>query len=148
MNKPIPMSEEEAQKLYGRMVELQERARELDEHLRGVQEQLRALNQTKEAIAHLEKLPTEKETWIPIAPGAYVRGTIKPATSVLLSVGSQVAVEKDPAAVAETLGRHEELLSGVGDQAISELKDVLSEMDTIRDQVSDAAPPAKDDSSS
>jgi prefoldin alpha subunit len=111
--------------------------------LRGVQEQLRALSQTKEALSELEALPSDKETWIPIAPGAYVRGTVKPAASVLLSVGSQVAVEKTPAEVRATLDGHETMLSGVGDEAITELKDVLAEMDVIREQVSSAAPPTK-----
>jgi prefoldin alpha subunit len=130
-----PIDDATAKKLYERMVELQERSRELDEHLRGVQEQLRALEESRAAIQELERLPQAQETWIPVAPGAYVKGTIAPAASVLLSVGANVAVEKSPAAVLETLTGHEHTLEDIGDKVITELKDVLAELDTLRELV-------------
>ncbi len=129
------MDEGAAQQLYERMVTLEERARELDQHLRSIQDQLNTLAQTRDAIKELQELPKATETWIPIAPGAFVRGTISPASSVLLAVGASVAVEKSPEQVKATLQGHEDALSDVADQALSELKQVFADMDTIKAQV-------------
>ena len=96
---------------------------------------MHTLSQTRDAITQLQKLPEATQTWIPIAPGAFVRGTVSPAATVLLAVGAGVAVEKSPEAIMTTLEGHEEALTSVADQALSELKEVFAEMDTIKSKV-------------
>jgi prefoldin alpha subunit len=129
------MDEAAAQQLYEKMVALEEKSRALDQHLRGIQDQLQTLAQTRDTIKELQALPTATETWIPIAPGAYVRGTVSPAATVLLAVGAGVAVEKSPEAVMATLQGHEDALTDVADDALGELKEVFAEMDVIKAQV-------------
>lgn len=136
-NKPAqqPISEDEAKKLYERMMELETGAQATNEQLQALHEQLQHLKQTITTVKELQALTEPKETWVPIAPGAYIKATVHPAASVLLAVGAGTAVEKNPAAVLETLEGHVATLEELADGALQELKESHAEMERIRDLV-------------
>ena len=137
-----PMSEDDAKKLYERMMELETSSHATNEQLQAMHEQLQHLKQTITVLTELQTLTEPKETWIPIAPGAYVKGTVSPAATVLLSVGAGTAVEKNPAEVLKTLAEHVTTLEELADGALAELKEAHTEMETIKERVDGTPMPA------
>jgi prefoldin alpha subunit len=131
------VNEEKAKELYERFLQLQQHTSELEHHFQGMQEQLRSIAQTKEALAQLQALTEPTQTWIPIAPGAYVKGTVDPASSVLLHLGSSAAVEKAPESVIATLDEHQKVLEELSEGAVQELKSAHDELEQIKKQVAE-----------
>ena len=129
------MDETKAQELYARFMELQEQVKNLEDHFQGMQEQLRNIEKTRETILELEKLDGEKETWIPIAPGAYSKATVNPVRTILLHIGANIAVEKEPAEVMKTLNDHKAVLEELSEATIKEIQEVLAEVETIKQTV-------------
>lgn len=130
-----PLAEDEAKKLYERMVELEAGAHATNEQLQALHEQLQHLKQTITTVEELQALTEPKETWVPIAPGAYIKATVHPASTVMLAVGAGTAVEKKPEDVLETLKGHVATLEELADGAIQELKDSHAEMERIKERV-------------
>jgi prefoldin alpha subunit len=129
------MNDDEARTLYERFMQLQEQAQALEQHMQNMQEQLRNLEKTKETVTHLQTLTQPTQTWVPMAPGAYVKAQLQPADTILLNVGASIAVEKEPAAVIQTLDEHAKVLHELQEAALQELQEILAEIETIRNQV-------------
>ena len=129
------MDDSEAQKLYGEFIALQEQAQNLNSHLQQMLEQTQQIETTKKVIAELQAEPGTRQAWIPIAPGAYAKGTIQNPEQLLLNIGSGVAVEKTPQEVLETLDGHKKVLDELSDAAMQELKEISEKIDAIRVQV-------------
>lgn len=136
------MNEEDAKKLYERMMELETASHATNEQLQAIHEQLSHLKQTVTVLTELKDLTEPKETWIPIAPGAYIKGTVNPAATVLLSVGAGTAVEKKPEEVLKTLTEHVATLEELADGALTELKEAHTEMESIKVRVEGTPIPA------
>lgn len=133
--KKAPLNEEEAKKLYERMMELETSSQATNEQLQALHEQLQHLKQTITVITELQTMTEPKETWIPIAPGAYVKGSVNPAATVMLAVGAGTAVEKKPEDVMKTLTEHVATLEELANGALAELKEAHAEMEQIKERV-------------
>ncbi len=129
------MEDERAQELYAKFMQLQQQVQELKGHFEMMQHQLQEIEKTRETITTLSELTTSTETWVPIAPGAYVRATLSAPKTVLINVGANIAVEKKPDDVASTLSDHSGVLEELSDAALAELKQSLAELDRIRAEV-------------
>jgi prefoldin alpha subunit len=135
------LGEEEAKTLYERMVTLEGEAEAHNQQLQAIQEQLRTVRQTIATIEELSSSTRPRETWIPIAPGAFVKGIVEPAQSVLLAVGAGAAVEKPYADVLVTLREHETTLNELAQGAVEELRVAHQAMERIKERVENTTAP-------
>ena len=129
------MKEEEAQKMYFEFLQLQEQAEQLQQHIQTMQEQVRSINQTKHTVKQLQELKQPVESWMQIAPGAFVKATAKPVDSILLNIGSGAAVEKTPEQVLQTLEEHSKTLDELTSAAYKELEEIVAKIESIKDNV-------------
>ena len=135
------MDEEKAQQMYGEFLQLQQEAETLNEHFRAMQEQLATIEKTRQTMKDLQTLQKPSESWVSIAPGAYVKAITQPLGPVLLNIGANVAVEKTPEQVLHTLDEHAKVLNELSDAAIKELQATLERIETIKNAVEQSAPP-------
>jgi prefoldin alpha subunit len=129
------VNDEEAQKAYFEFMELQQQAENLQQHIQQVQEQIRNIHQTRQTISELQKIEASVESWMHIAPGAFIKATAKPVDTILLNIGAGVAVEKKPEQVLETLLQHEVTLEEILASATKEFQETLTKLESIRKKV-------------
>lgn len=129
------MDDQEAQKLYFEFMEMQQQVENLQRHIQQIQEQIRNIHGTRETIKELQRIEAPTESWMQIAPGAFIQATAKPIETILLNIGANVAVEKTPQQVLDTLKDHENTLDEILQAATTEFHETMDKLDAIRKKV-------------
>ena len=107
--------EKELQQKYIQFQMYQQQIEQLSQQLEVLTQRLSELDVSQDALKQLSEIKSGNEILANIAPGVFVKADLKDNSKAIVSVGGEIAVEKDPAEVVKLLEEQKkELEKNVG----------------------------------
>ncbi|MCD6368713.1 MAG: prefoldin subunit alpha [Thermoproteales archaeon] len=128
-------TEKRVRELIERYTLLEEIARQLSERVRLLETIYGEVTTTITTLEELGKTTVPRETLLPIGGAIYLFGEVKRFDKVLLNVGSGVVLEKTPEEALEFLNLQKQEVAKELENSRSRLRQVLMELDKIRELV-------------
>jgi prefoldin alpha subunit len=131
----MPAHEEELRRKAIQFQLLQAHLGELSKKQELVAERLNELSRAKTALEELETVKPGDTVMIPLGGDNFVQGKITDAKSILVSIGSGVAVKKPKQAAAEILDSRVTELDGLLNGLIAEAQAVSAQLARMRTEL-------------
>ncbi len=112
------MSKEELQAKYIELKMLEQQTSQIQQQLLILENQLSMLSRTKQSIEEISAISPGTAAFIPLGQGVFAKGEIKDTKTLLVGVGSNVAV-------AKTVKESNEIV----EKQISEVKSIISQFE-------------------
>jgi prefoldin alpha subunit len=129
-----PKENSKKQELYAELKELDTEIKNLNSQVEKVDDQLQDLNSSKLAVVKFMELSNGDEMRVPLTTGVYVKASLLDVTKIMINVGANIAVEKEPMEVAVILdGQIEELIE-YRQTMVSEMKQLIARIEAIQSQ--------------
>lgn len=126
------------QQLAAEYTMLAQLAEEIQKDIALLQNLLAELDSAITTVKHLKELSGEEEVLIPIASGVYAHGRVEKQTRFLVSIGSNILVERDPEATLKYLEERKKEVKEHLDKRTEDLNRVLARLEEIRRTVAAA----------
>lgn len=107
-------------------------AEEMQKEITLVQNLIAEIDTASRTLKHIGELEEEKEVLIPIASGIYARVTMKKQEKFLVSIGSNVLVEKTLEQTLDFLKNQREELQKHLSRRLEELNRIVARIEEIR----------------
>ncbi|RLE60974.1 MAG: prefoldin subunit alpha [Thermoprotei archaeon] len=107
-------------------------AEEMQKEITLVQNLIAEIDTASRTLKHIGELEEEKEVLIPIASGIYARATMKKQEKFLVSIGSNVLVEKTLEQTLDFLKNQREELQKHLSRRLEELNRIAARIEEIR----------------
>jgi len=121
-----------------KMMELQsinEYLEKLQGQMSKMQENLLELNSISEALASLQNLKGEQSAFLPLASGIFVKGMLKPDSTVMMNVGQGVVVEKNITEAIALIGKQKKNLESIWEKADKQFDELVEKAQSLQKEI-------------
>jgi len=117
-------TEEQIKEKYSQFQYLQQQMEQINEHLQLLNQNVAELDISINAIKEIGKTKIDEEILAPVANGIFIKAQLKDNQKLVVNVGSNVTVEKNPAQVVELLEEQKKQLA----ERIVEAEEVIGQI--------------------
>ncbi|NTV24374.1 MAG: prefoldin subunit alpha [Nanoarchaeota archaeon] len=127
--------QKEKTKVYAELQELDGEVKELNSHLEKLDEQLAEVNASRLAVEQISNVAEGEELRVPLANGVYIKAKLFDPKHIMINVGADVTVEKEPTEVIEILDSQITELAAYRERILESMKAIISRVEEIQRQI-------------
>jgi len=131
----MSVSEKKKQELYLELKSLDEEIKTLNMHLDNIDAQLAELNSSKEIVNKISELKKGEEIRMPITSGIYVKAKLDDTSKLMVNVGGNVTVEKEPKEVTKILDSQLQELAKYRENIVDQMKVFIIRIEEIQKEI-------------
>lgn len=132
--------ENKAQEVYMEFQVLEQRIKQLQQQLEAVTNHLMELNATGNSLEEFRKIKNEKEVFVPLSSGIFVKASIKDNSELLVNVGANVVVKKSIDATKSIISNQIEEIKKIQKQMLNELEKMTNHAAQLEMQLQSLIP--------
>ncbi|MFH1650218.1 MAG: prefoldin subunit alpha [Candidatus Woesearchaeota archaeon] len=100
-----------------------------------MQENLLELTSITEALASMENFKGEPSAFLPLASGIFIKGTIKPDSTVMMNVGQGVVVEKSINEALTLIEKQKKNLESIWQKADKQFDELVERAQSLQKEI-------------
>ena len=114
--------EKQAQEIYMEYQMLDQHIKKMQAQLEAIRNQLMEAASTNNAIDELARIKSDREIFVPISSGIFVKAAIKDTSDLLVNVGAGAVVQKDRASAKKLVEAQIEEMKKIHERMVNELE--------------------------
>lgn len=129
------MNDNLAKQKYEELKMLDEQIQEYQKYIQELDHQIGTLNEVINWTKELQDVKEGSETFIPVANGIFVKGTITNAKELFVNIGEKTIVKKNPENTVKMLEGQIGTITKMRDQTVQEFHKTVEQAQSIEQEV-------------
>jgi prefoldin alpha subunit len=121
--------------LYAELKELDQEIKKVNSHVETIDEQIAELQANKQILSQFSGLSAGDELRVPLVAGVYFKAELKDTKKVMVNVGANVTVEKEPLEVIDILSGQVTELTEYRANLVAQMKELIVRIEQIQKEV-------------
>ena len=127
--------EQKAQELYAQLQSIEQNAKNLQQQGQAIENQILELKMTERSIDEFEKLKKGDEMLVPLSNGIFAKAELNNNKELILNVGSQVMVKKNPEEAKKLINEQLEQIKEVKEKMESQMEKLAHQGQTYQQEL-------------